>query len=166
MGKYIPSKEESRILKMKIPWMTPVLFMFTLSFTMSEVLDENVANPQPRPNPRAEDFECPRLMSLWSDAMSGKNYSAAASVYTNNGTLTGPHGTFVGTEEIKGFFAVLDAKATKYDYKCQGCNIDDDCTFKGTYDFGGKLGELFYEIVLDVGGKISKEIVTEKERRD
>ncbi len=98
-------------------------------------------------------------MRLWAHSMYSKNYTAAASVYAKDALMTGPHGTFQGTEEIQGFFVKLGTLATRYVYYYHRCNANDDCTFKGRFDFG-KLGKFDFENTLD-DGKIVKEVVTD-----
>jgi len=98
------------------------------------------------------------VMRFWEQAMNDGNYTAAASVYAHDALMTGPHGTFQGTEEIQGFFAsTLSNLATRYVVMNRWCHANE-CTFNGRFDFG-QLGKFYFEITLD-DGKIVKEVVT------
>ena len=98
-----------------------------------------------------------QLMNEWAEQMAVQNYSAAASVYTNDGHLTVDGDSYQELEEIEAFFIILGDIAEKYDYDYGLC-VFEDCTFKGQYDFGAGM-KYDFEITMEEG-KIFKEVVT------
>ena len=95
-------------------------------------------------------------MGFWEQQMKSTNYSAAASVYTDDAMLEIDGTIYEGLAEIEGFFTNLGGEAIKYEYNYDMC-LFDTCTFKGQYDFGEGVNYDF-EITLE-DGKILEEIV-------
>ena len=96
-------------------------------------------------------------MDLWAQQMKATNYSAAASVYTNDAILVVDGAFYQEPAGIEEFFAYLGGEASIYEYNYDMC-LFEACTFKGQYDFG-KGVKYDFEITLE-GGKILEELVT------
>ena len=94
---------------------------------------------------------------MWAEQMDVQNYSAAASVYTDDANLTVDGASYQGLAEIEAFFIILGNMTEKYDYDYGLC-VFDHCSFKGQYDFGPGMKYVF-EITLEES-KIVKEVVT------
>lgn len=118
--------------------------------------------------PDVEDNAFLELMSSWVDAMMAGDYTAAATVYTADGSLTVNGNSYVGLEDIEGFFATLGPSATKCEYNShrvlQLPTYDLAAHYTGTYDFGQPLGTYTFDITF-ADGKILKEVVVPENSR-
>ena len=103
-----------------------------------------------------------------------ENFTAAASKYTDDGTLyTSDYGSYKGFDAIKGFFETLGGLTTQFDYEYERC--ESDCsfisdsdlipTFVGHYNFGD-FGIFDMKIKLANGKIRFEEVISRVEEED